>query len=182
MQGGAPPYRDNPIRTVACGWTQIGPFKMDTKALLIACCFCKTLASSFDRAAKRPQPYTIWRESTHASKVPTKETLKPEAVRTLNKLPKSVITSQRSQPTTEGHPLKRITQLRLQQHYDYSSQSAVAGFPQPSEGNNKICGHLNLKASKRTKFPSPAELVELIFKIKIVKFSACDFLRRNSRN
>ncbi len=45
VRGGAPPQKNNLIGTVARGWTLIGPFKMDTKALFIAAC-SKTLASS----------------------------------------------------------------------------------------------------------------------------------------
>ncbi len=35
MRGGAPPHKKNLIGTVAYGWTQIGPFKIDTKARLL---------------------------------------------------------------------------------------------------------------------------------------------------
>ncbi len=41
-------------------------------------------------------------------------------------------------------------------------------------GNNKFGDRCNVKASKQTKFPSPAELIELIFKVKIVEFSVHD--------
>ncbi len=36
MRGGAPPHKNNLIGTVARGWTQIGPFKVDNNALFIA--------------------------------------------------------------------------------------------------------------------------------------------------
>ncbi len=72
MRGGAPPHKNNLIGTAACGWTQIGPFKMDTKAFsfsLLLANLLETLVSSLDCAVEHPQPYTIWRGSTHASKV-----------------------------------------------------------------------------------------------------------------
>ncbi len=56
MRGGALPHKNNLIGTAACGWTQIGLLKMDTKALFISLMLTSrslltgTSGSSFDRA------------------------------------------------------------------------------------------------------------------------------------
>ncbi len=98
MRGGAPPYRNNFIGRASSGRNRNAPAKNGPPALcsLLARWLAWNVGFSFDRAVKRPQPYTIWQGCTHASKVLTKGTLTPEAVRTPNRLPKSVITAQRS--------------------------------------------------------------------------------------
>ncbi len=68
------------------GGTEIRRLKMDPQLTvlcsLLARCLKLRLRHS-DHAARHPQPYTIWQGSTHAFKVPTKETLPPEAARNL---------------------------------------------------------------------------------------------------
>ncbi len=62
MRGEAPPHNNNLIGKAARGWTQIGPFKMDTTALFISLAFTSssllagTSGSSFDRARSPPLP------------------------------------------------------------------------------------------------------------------------------
>ncbi len=57
VQGGAPPHKNNLIGTVARGWPQIGPFKMDTKALFIAsslaCLFAAACSKNWSLIALR---------------------------------------------------------------------------------------------------------------------------------
>ncbi len=58
VRGRAPPNKNNLIGKVACGWTQIEPFKLDTKALFIACLLAlKNFGVVTDRAGKRSLPY-----------------------------------------------------------------------------------------------------------------------------
>ncbi len=62
MRGRAPPHKNNVIGTAAHGQTQIGPFKMGTKALFISLALstrsllARTSGSSFDPARSPPLP------------------------------------------------------------------------------------------------------------------------------
>ncbi len=62
MRGRALPHKNNLFGTAAHGWTQIGPFKMDTKALFISLTLTSpsvlagTSGLSFDRARSLPLP------------------------------------------------------------------------------------------------------------------------------
>ncbi len=155
VQGGAPPYRNNFIGRASSGRNEIRRLKTDPQLTAHSSLFCKTLASSF---AKRPQPYTIWRESTHAVKVPTKETFRTESWQ-IDFLRAS------SRHWEANLPPKGIP-WNTSRNYDYSCQSAAPGFPQTRKGTKQqISCQTQLRASNNY-LHNFAELVVLIFKSK----------------
>ncbi len=82
MRGGAPSHKNNLIGTAARGWTQIGPFKMDTKALFIS------LALTFRSLLAGTHLIALDHCLYHQADKPKElkgfdKTLTPEAVRTL---------------------------------------------------------------------------------------------------
>ncbi len=88
-------------------------------------------------------------------------TLTPEAVRTLNKLPKSVITSQRNQPITGGLP---------QWHH---TTTIPGGFHRP-RGNTRSAVKLNWKQVNQTNLYCCWKLVNWSVCSKDSEVSACD--------
>ncbi len=69
VRGGAPPHKSHLIGTATRGRILIGPFKMDTKALL-ACWLPRALLENFGFVSsgalqKRPQPLTSGRPFNH---------------------------------------------------------------------------------------------------------------------
>ncbi len=83
VRGGAPPHKNNLIGTAARGWTQIGLFKMDTKALFISLAlqlrvlYLITLDHRLYHQVDEPNDLIDFNKTSHW------RTLTPEAIITL---------------------------------------------------------------------------------------------------
>ncbi len=109
MQGGAPPYRNNFIGRASSGRNRNPPVKNGPPA------HCSQLAvlQNFGFVICEAPSAIYHLARIHTCRQSSDQRDFQNRVMA-NRLPKSVITSLRSQPTTEGHPLKHVTQLRLQ--------------------------------------------------------------------
>ncbi len=174
----------HPTRTIwlgeaSSGRTEISPFKMYTISLFIACWLADLLETSVSSSLITLRSgLRLYHQSDHLKNSKLHQTshwktLTPEAVITLNKPPKSVITSQRNHQSWEGFS-SDITQRR--------QQPEVSIDHAEKRGNTRSAVKLNWKQVNQTNIYCCWKLVNCSVCSKYSEVSACDLLQLKLRD